>query len=116
MSIYNIINTFMKSKYKMWIYYFLIISLITYSVIIYIKPTKKQSIENKEVIIDVRSKTEWDLGHHPDAIHIPYYNLNELDYPKATKLVLYCNSGRRATLGKQTLEKSGYTNVAVKTY
>jgi hypothetical protein len=111
MNIYNSINSFMKSKYKKWIYYLLILLIITYFTLIYIIP--KQTQTDKEVLIDVRSKTEWLLNHKPDAIHIPYYQLNELDLPKATKLVLYCNSGRRATIGKKILEKRGYTNITV---
>ncbi len=76
----------------------------------------KKTQSSKEVIIDVRTRKEWLLNHRSGAIHIPYYKLNELDIPKETKLVLYCNSGRRAKIGKETLEKRGYKNVIVAHY
>lgn len=104
----DIYNSIVKSKYKEC---FLILIILTYFTVIYMGHNKTQS--NKEVIIDVRTLTEWLINHKPGAIHIPYYRLNELDLPKETKIVLYCNSGRRATIGKETLEKRGYKNVRV---
>ncbi len=105
MDIYNII---VKNKYKEC---FLILFIITYFTVIYMGYNKIQS--NKEVIIDVRTRTEWLINHKPGAIHIPYNRLTELDLPKETKLVLYCNSGKRAKIGKIILEKRGYTNVII---
>ena len=101
----------MNTKYKEWIYYILILLIITYFTVIYMSDKKTQI--SKEVIIDVRSRKEWLINHKSDAINIPYYKLNELDLPKETKLVLYCNSGRRAKIGKEILEKRGYKNVIV---
>jgi rhodanese-related sulfurtransferase len=68
---------------------------------------------SKEIIIDVRTRKEWLINHKRGAIHIPYNKLDKLDMPKETKLVLYCNSGRRAKIGKRILEKRGYKNVIV---
>jgi hydroxyacylglutathione hydrolase len=103
MDIYNSIN---NSKY-----YILILFIIIYFTAIHTGYNKTQI--SKEVLIDVRSRTEWLINHKPGAIHIPYYKLDQLDMPKETKLVLYCNSGRRAKIGKVILEKRGYTNVIV---
>jgi hydroxyacylglutathione hydrolase len=93
------------------IYYILILIIITYFTIIYIGHDKTKN--SKEVIIDVRTRKEWLRNHKPRAINIPYYRLNQLDLPKETKLVLYCNSGRRAKIGKEILKKHGYKNVTV---
>lgn len=101
----------MNTKYKECIYYILILLISTYFTVIYMGDKKTQI--SKEIIIDVRSRKEWLINHKSGAINIPYYKLNELDLPKETKLVLYCNSGRRAKIGKEILEKRGYKNVIV---
>ncbi len=86
-----------------------------FSVLIYrIKPqlvTKQQ--KPLHLLIDVRTKQEWLRNHLPNSINIPYDRLDTLDVDKDTKLVVYCNSGKRATIGKETLEKLGYRNVEV---
>jgi rhodanese-related sulfurtransferase len=102
----DIYNSIMKSKY-----YILILLIIIYFTVIHMGYNKTQS--STEVLIDVRTRTEWLINHKPGAIHIPYNRLNELELPKETKLVLYCNSGRRAKIGKEILEKRGYKNVIV---
>ena len=104
----DIYNSIINNKYKEC---FLILLIITYFTVIYIGHTKIQS--NKEVTIDVRTRKEWLINHKPGAIHIPYNKLDQLNMPKETKLVLYCNSGRRAKIGKKILEKRGYKNVIV---
>ena len=30
-----------------------------------------------ESVMDARSKFKWDLGHHPDAVHVPLGEINE---------------------------------------
>lgn len=73
------------------------------------------SAELKPVIIDVRSKAEFIFGHHPDAHHLEYSTISDtigrLQLNKDTPIVLYCRSGRRASLAKSDLEKLGYSNV-----
>ncbi len=77
-----------------------------FTVLIYkSKPTR--------ILIDVRTKQEWLRNHLPNSINIPYDQLDTLDVDRATKLVVYCNSGKRATIGKRTLEKLGYEDVEV---
>ena len=68
------------------------------------------------VIIDVRTKTEWDEGHHPEAIHLPHEHISEYKGYKDKSIILYCTTCRRANIAKQKLEESGYTKVTVDTY
>ncbi len=90
----------------MYLLYLSIVVFIMFTVLIYkSKPTR--------ILIDVRTKQEWLRNHLPNSINIPYDQLDTLDVDRATKLVVYCNSGKRATIGKRTLEKLGYEDVEV---
>ncbi|WP_053227929.1 rhodanese-like domain-containing protein [Spirochaeta cellobiosiphila] len=75
---------------------------------------KNQIETNKKLIIlDVRTKEEYNRGHIPGAKLYPVDQLRN-NYPKASKdqqLVVYCRSGNRSALAKRTLESLGYTNV-----
>jgi len=66
-------------------------------------------------ILDVRSKGEFDDGHIPGAIHIPYGDLSkrlsELPVKQDGELVVYCKSGLRAGWAEKTLSEAGYINV-----
>jgi phage shock protein E len=66
-------------------------------------------------ILDVRSEGEFNDGHIPGAIHIPYGDLSdrlaELPIKKEGEVVVYCHSGLRAGWAEKTLDKAGYTNV-----
>ena len=71
--------------------------------------------ESGYIIIDARTKSEYDQGHIPGAILIPEYEIanrakNEL--PDKNQLILvYCRSGRRSKIAAEELVKLGYTNV-----
>ncbi|MDO4877881.1 MAG: rhodanese-like domain-containing protein [Neisseria sp.] len=69
----------------------------------------------KGVWIDVRSPEEYREGHLQGAVNIPFDQIAEkiaaASPDKNAPVNLYCKSGRRAALAKQTLEKMGYTNV-----
>lgn len=75
----------------------------------------KDMIKNNKIdyIIDIRTKMEWDLGHHPKAIHIPVSKLKEktINYSKNKSYLLYCNSGQRARKGAEILKKLGFKKV-----
>jgi len=65
--------------------------------------------------IDVRTAAEYQSGHLDGAVNIPYDQIGsriatlapDLQQP----LQLYCRSGHRAGIAKQTLETMGYTHV-----
>jgi rhodanese-related sulfurtransferase len=54
------------------------------------------------LIVDVRSAGEYNTGHIPGAIHIPFYaiasGLEMLAFPKGKPVVIYCEHGPRAGL------------------
>lgn len=65
--------------------------------------------------IDVRSPDEFSENHVPAARNIPYDQIGSeiaaLGLSKDQPIYLYCRSGRRAGLAKETLDALGYTNV-----
>ena len=67
------------------------------------------------LIIDVRTRPEYDTGHISGAILIPYDVIGEqvADHTtdKQQQIVLYCRSGRRAGIAQQQLRKMGYEHV-----
>lgn len=71
---------------------------------------------NNAVIIDVRTQSEWDAGHIPNAIHIPLSEVkSRLDEFKAYEgktLVMQCRSGRRSAAAGKILLAAGYQNVS----
>jgi rhodanese-related sulfurtransferase len=67
------------------------------------------------VYIDVREPNEWNLGHLPNAIHIPRGQLEsniEARVDRDEPIVLYCARGNRSALAADTLQQMGYTDVA----
>ena len=67
------------------------------------------------VILDVREQDEFDAGHIPGAILIPYGSIEDKApsmLPDKDQLILvYCRSGRRSKIAAEALEKMGYTNI-----
>lgn len=68
-----------------------------------------------DVVIDVRTPGEYESGHIEGAVNINYTDIGseieKLVPEKNTRIHLYCGSGRRAGIAKDTLEDMGYTNV-----
>lgn len=73
------------------------------------------STESGPLIIDVRSKEEWDEGHLEEATLIPLpeirERIGEVAKNKDQKIYLHCRSGGRSGQAKTQLEELGYTNV-----
>ncbi len=71
--------------------------------------------ESGYIIIDARTREEYDQGHIPGAILIPEYDIADraekelLD--KSQLILVYCRSGRRSKIVAEELVKLGYTNV-----
>ena len=67
------------------------------------------------LVIDVRTEAEWNDGHLEGAILIPYDIIGEkietVARDKATRIYVYCRTGRRSGIAKQTLETLGYKDV-----
>lgn len=69
----------------------------------------------EHIILDTREQDEFDEGHIPGAILIPYTEIEnkaEEMLPDKDKLILvYCRSGRRSKIAAENLAKLGHTNV-----
>ena len=69
----------------------------------------------EHIILDTREQDEFDEGHIPNAILIPYTEIEnkaiELIPDKDKLILVYCRSGRRSKIAAESLVKVGYTNV-----
>ena len=77
---------------------------------------KKGIAEGKfPIVLDVRTDMEYNLGHYPEAIHIPTAKLAdevETKLPnKKTPVLIYCNTGQRSRYAADLLKKKGYESV-----
>ena len=77
----------------------------------------KQIMDSEEgyIILDVRTQEEYDQGHIPGAILIPYTQIgekaNEMLPDKDQLILVYCRSGRRSKIAVEALVELGYTNI-----
>ena len=64
-----------------------------------------------DVILDTRTQEEFDEGHIPGAILIPYDAITEKAETMLTDknqlILVYCRSGRRSKLASEDLVKLG---------
>ena len=71
--------------------------------------------ETNYIIIDVRSKEEWNNGHLRDAKHLPLDILEDQIKRLAPNLqdtiYLYCRSGNRSGKAKQIMNRLGYQHI-----
>ena len=69
----------------------------------------------EHIILDTREQDEFDEGHIPGAILIPYTEIEERSEEmlpdKDAQILGYCRSGRRSKIASESLSKLGYTNV-----
>ena len=67
------------------------------------------------LILDVRSKQEYDAGHVPGAVHVPFWQAGRhsqtLAATRESPLVLYCGHGPRAHIAGAALKRRGFTNI-----
>jgi len=76
-----------------------------------------QGMQNHQnmLLIDVRTPEEFESGHVPGAINIPYTELaarlKEIPSQQDKDLIVYCETGRRANIAENTLEKAGINHV-----
>lgn len=79
---------------------------------------KKMMASNETVILDVREKNEFDLGHIENARHMPRGEVKSkiesllADKDKAVPILIYCASGNRSALAGLILQELGYSNTA----
>jgi len=77
----------------------------------------KEIMDTQEgyIILDTRTQEEYDEGHIPGAILIPYDEITEkaegILTDKDQLILVYCRSGRRSKIAAQSLVELGYTNI-----
>ena len=84
--------------------------------ILFLNATKAQELLRQgAMIIDVRSRGEFESGHVPGAINIPLGELRVLlptmVADKNEPLLVHCLSGGRSAIAKNQLHALGYTQV-----
>lgn len=64
-------------------------------------------------VVDVRTLTEYRLGHYPRALHLPVTKMNEKTTNELPKkgLLVYCNTGQRARIAAEKLIELGFEDV-----
>lgn len=76
---------------------------------------ERLDIEKNIILLDVRTKGEYDSGHIKDSMLIPVDNLKEEAESKLkdkdTPVFVYCRSGNRSTTAAKILVDLGYKNV-----
>ncbi|MEO6778326.1 MAG: rhodanese-like domain-containing protein [Gemmatimonadaceae bacterium] len=73
-----------------------------------------QHAKGGTVFLDVREPNEWNLGHVPNAVHVPRGQLEgkiEALVPRDAKVIVYCARGSRSALAADTLQQMGYDQV-----
>ncbi|MBX3098998.1 MAG: rhodanese-like domain-containing protein [Salinibacterium sp.] len=63
------------------------------------------------VLVDVRTRAEWNNGHAPEAIHIPLEAVGRRDsgLTQGTPIVAVCQSGHRSAVAARMLAARGHT-------
>jgi rhodanese-related sulfurtransferase len=66
-------------------------------------------------LIDTREIDEYEAGHLPGALFMPWHVINEKvkGLPLDKELILYCRSGIRAAKAAKSLEQLGYSNLTL---
>ncbi len=67
------------------------------------------------VILDVRSEQEFQSGHVPGAVNVPFGDhpqlLSSLGLAQNSEVVVYCESGRRAGKMENYMQQQGFFEV-----
>lgn len=82
-----------------------------------VTPAEATRLINKEsgVVLDIRTRKEWDTGRITGAHHIPLADLerrlSELDKYKSKPIIVVCNLGQAAGTASKALKAAGYEQV-----
>jgi hydroxyacylglutathione hydrolase len=66
------------------------------------------------VVLDVRNRSEWEVGHIPGALHIPLAELTERlhELPADVPIAVHCQGGSRSAVAASVLEAGGFGQVS----
>jgi hydroxyacylglutathione hydrolase len=64
-------------------------------------------------VLDVRERTEWEAGHIPGSVHVPYHDLRGVpgDLDGDAPIAVICASGQRSAVGASLLARAGASDV-----
>jgi hydroxyacylglutathione hydrolase len=64
-------------------------------------------------VLDVREDSEWDAGHIPGSVHVPYHDIHELPegIDAAEPVAVICASGQRSAVAGSLLKAHGAREV-----
>jgi hydroxyacylglutathione hydrolase len=64
-------------------------------------------------ILDVRERAEWDAGHIPDSVNIPYHDVREVPaaIDPGEPVAVICSSGQRSAVAASLLSRLGLKQV-----
>lgn len=66
-------------------------------------------------IVDVRTEWEYQNGHLPNALHMPFlstfFHHDEIPAPHDKPVVVYCEHGPRAWIARFALKRAGFEKV-----
>lgn len=65
------------------------------------------------ILVDVRSRQEFNEGHISESINIPLIDLDRYSFNKNKTIVLYCNAGIRSKKAMTILKNKGYRNLFI---
>ena len=68
-------------------------------------------VDNGALVIDVRTEVEYNTEHIQGAINIPYDEISSIEAATDDTIIVYCQSGTRATEAAEELIALGYTKV-----
>jgi rhodanese-related sulfurtransferase/glyoxylase-like metal-dependent hydrolase (beta-lactamase superfamily II) len=74
---------------------------------------ERMAAEDGLLILDVRDRDEFDSGHIPGSLHIPYGELSERtsELPGSTVIATICSGGKRSGLAASILQRAGVREV-----
>jgi hydroxyacylglutathione hydrolase len=66
-------------------------------------------------VVDVREDSEWNEGHIPGAIHIPFHDLMAHldDLPSNRPVATICGGGTRSSIAASLLQAQGFEPVNI---
>ena len=71
------------------------------------------SEDRRPQVLDVRERDEWDAGHIPGSIHVPYHDIRDVPdgIDPARPVAVICGSGQRSAVAVGLLQRHGAEHV-----
>lgn len=73
----------------------------------------QKAIDDGAQVIDVRTSGEYQMGHIPGAVNVPYDEIatQAASWDRDATYVVYCATGARSLTAVQTMESMGFTSI-----